>query len=201
MSQILSYMDASATYTIPSRPLTWLITGCSSGFGLALARLVRSQGHRVIATSRNPAKTPDLVAEFSAEGHRWETLDVDAPDCGALIARLEEQEGVQVDVLVNNAGWALYGVAEHFSEDEVRRQFETLLFAPFRLTRAAMPYMRARKFGIVVNVSSASGLAAIPSMSIYGGAKAALDGKRKPSSPCTCPFSVRPSKRLTNLPP
>ncbi|KAK8099898.1 NAD(P)-binding protein [Apiospora kogelbergensis] len=192
MSQILSYMDASATYTIPSRPLTWLITGCSSGFGLALARLVRSQGHRVIATSRNPAKTPELVAEFSAEGHhRWETLDVDAPDCGALIARLEEQEGVQVDVLVNNAGWALYGVAEHFSEDEVRRQFETLLFAPFRLTRAAMPYMRARKFGIVVNVSSASGLAAIPSMSIYGGAKAALDAVMRTFALEVKDFNVR----------
>ncbi|KAK8032305.1 hypothetical protein PG990_002039 [Apiospora arundinis] len=185
------YMDATATYTIPARPLTWLITGCSSGFGLALARVVRAQGHRVIASSRNPAKTPELVAEFSADNHRWETLDIDNPDCGSLIKKLEEQDDVHVDVLVNNAGWALYGAAEHFTEDEVKRQFETLLFAPFRLTRAVMPYMRARKFGIVVNISSASSLAAIPAMSIYGGAKAALDAVMKTFAVEVKDFNVR----------
>ncbi|KAK7967917.1 uncharacterized protein PG986_002194 [Apiospora aurea] len=184
-------MDPTATYTIPARPLTWLITGCSSGFGLALARVARSQGHRVIATSRNPAKTPELVAEFNgAEGCRWETLDIDAPDSGALVQKLEE-EGTPIDVLVNNAGWALYGAAEHFTEEEVRRQFDTLLFAPFRLTRAAVPYMRARNFGIVVNISSASSLASIPAMSIYGGAKAALDAVMKTFALEVKDFNVR----------
>ncbi|KAK8058175.1 hypothetical protein PG994_008623 [Apiospora phragmitis] len=184
-------MDPTATYTIPARPLTWLLTGCSSGFGLALARVVRSQGHRVIASSRNPAKTPDLVKEFSTDGNRWETLDIDSPDSGALIQKLEEDEGIQIDVLVNNAGWGLYGAAEHFTEDEVRRQFDTLLFAPFRLTRAAVPYMRARQFGIVVNISSASSLASLPGMSIYGGAKAALDAVMKTFALEVKDFNVR----------
>ncbi|KAK7934748.1 hypothetical protein PG985_000243 [Apiospora marii] len=185
-------MDPTATYTIPARPLTWLITGCSSGFGLALARVVRAQGHRVIATSRNPAKTPELVAEFNgAEGCRWETLDIDNPDSGALIKKLEEDEGVQLDVLVNNAGFAIYGAAEHFSDEEVHRQFETLLFAPFRLTRAVMPYMRARQFGIIVNISSASSLASLPAMSIYGGAKAGLDAVMKTFALEVKDFNVR----------
>ncbi|KAK8135977.1 hypothetical protein PG984_003917 [Apiospora sp. TS-2023a] len=184
-------MDTTATYTIPARPLIWLITGCSSGFGLALARVVRSQGHRVIATSRNPSKTPELVSEFNgAEGCRWETLDIDAPDSGSLIKKLED-EGVQIDVLVNNAGWALYGAAEHFTEEEVRRQFDTLLFAPFRLTRAVMPYMRARQFGIIVNISSASSLASLPAMSIYGGAKAGLDAVMKTFALEVKDFNVR----------
>ncbi|KAI3398878.1 hypothetical protein diail_8387 [Diaporthe ilicicola] len=140
-----------AKFTTPTRPLTWLITGCSSGFGLAIARHALANGHKVIATSRNPAKTPQLVQEIESSGGRWVQLDLDDPGNGKVIDDLEA-EGTTIDVLVNNAGSALLQAAESVTEDEVRAQFETVFFGPYRLTRAALPHMRKRRFGIVVNI-------------------------------------------------
>lgn len=165
-------------FTTPKRSLTWLITGCSSGIGLSLARRVQASGHTVIATSRNPARTPELVAEITSHPKspgKWLTLDVDSPACGEIIADLENQ-GVQVDVLVNNAGWSIHAAAEQFTEEEVRAQFETVFFGPYRLTRAAVGPMRRRRFGIVVHVSSGASLEGRESMAVYAAAKAAMDG-------------------------
>jgi short-subunit dehydrogenase len=69
----------TATFTTPSRKLTWLITGCSSGLGLSLARIVQAAGHNLIATSRNPSHTPELVAEIEGKGGKWIQLAVDSP--------------------------------------------------------------------------------------------------------------------------
>lgn len=167
------------TFTLPARPLTWLITGCSSGLGLALARHVQAAGHTLIATSRTPARTPELVAEIThhprAPG-QWLALDVDSPTCGRVIADLEEQHGVRVDVLVNNAGWSLHAPAEQFTEEEVRAQFETVFFGPYRLMRAAVGPMRRRRFGVLVNISSGAALEGRDTMGVYAAAKAAMDG-------------------------
>lgn len=108
---------STPTFTTPKRPLTWLITGCSSGFGLALTREVQSHGHTVIATSRNPSRTPELVAEVEGKGGKWLALDVTAPDCGKLVDDLE-RGGTHIDVLVNNAGGSIHGVVEQLSEEE-----------------------------------------------------------------------------------
>lgn len=179
-------INFAPTFTLPSRPLTWLITGCSSGLGLALARQVQAAGHTVIATSRTPSRTPELVAEITqhptAPG-KWLTLDLDAPDCGAIIADLAETHGVAVDVLVNNAGWSIHAPVEHFTEEEVRAQFETVFFGPYRLTRAAVAGMRKRRFGVVVNVSSGASLEGRDSMGVYAASKAAFDGKLDKFSP------------------
>lgn len=166
----------SMTFTMPKRPLTWLITGCSSGFGLTLARAVQSHGHTVIATSRNPSRTPDLVAEVESKGGKWLKLDVDDPNCAQIIEDLEAS-GQQVDVLANIAGFSNYACVEQFTEEEVRRQMESIYFGPFRLIRAAVPHMRKRRFGIVVNMSSGAGLEGRESMGAYAPAKAALDGE------------------------
>lgn len=157
-------------------PLTWLITGASSGFGLELTRLALSNGHKVIATSRNPARNPELVSEIQAQGGDWRTLDVDDPDCGSLIKSIEE-EGTEIDILVNSAGWSIHGPAESFSEDEVRRQMETVFFGPYRLIRAVVPYMRQRRRGLIINISSGAGVSGRESMGVYGASKAAMDGK------------------------
>jgi NAD(P)-dependent dehydrogenase (short-subunit alcohol dehydrogenase family) len=161
---------------MPKRPLTWLITGCSSGFGLSLARLVQANGHNLIATSRNPARVPELVAEVEQKGGKWLALDVNDQNSGQVIEELEAG-GQAIDVLVNNAGYCVYAPAECLAEDEVRGLMETAYFGPYRLIRAVLPHMRARRFGVVVNVSSGAALDARDSMAAYGAAKAALDGK------------------------
>ncbi|OAA73844.1 NAD(P)-binding domain protein [Cordyceps fumosorosea ARSEF 2679] len=151
MSQAASGMSPG-TFTTPSRPLRWLITGCSSGLGLALARHVLTRGHQLVATSRCPESTPALVAEVERAGGRWARLDVTDPDCGAVLQTLEDEEGLEVDVLVSCAAASVHSVAEAFTEEEVRAQTELLYFGPFRLVRAAVPRMRARRFGVVVHV-------------------------------------------------
>ena len=157
--------------------LTWFITGASSGFGLAIARLALARGHIVIATSRNPSKTPNLVEEIERQGGQWHTLDVDDPRGASIIDRLERQHGVHIDVFVSNAGWARLGTAENFSEVEVRQQMETCFFGPYRLIRSILPYMRERRRGMVVNISSGAGVDGRQAMGCYGASKAALDGK------------------------
>lgn len=167
-------------FTTPARPLRWLITGCSSGLGLALARYAQAQGHYVIATSRHPAQTPALVAEMEQKGGRWVSLDVTDPDSGAVIRKLEEDDGLPIDVLVSNAATSVHAVVEAFTEDEVRRQMEVLYFGPFRLVRAAVPYMRRRRFGIVINISTGAALEGRESMGTYSSGKAATDGEWVP---------------------
>lgn len=161
---------------MPNRQLTWLITGCSSGFGLSLSRVVLAHGHRLIATSRDPARTPDLVAEVTGRGGKWIKLDVDDPDSLDVIEELEAF-GKNIDILINNAGFPIYGAVEQLTEDELRRQMETLYFGPVRLIRAAVPHMRKRRFGVIVNISSGAALEGIESMGAYAAAKAALDGE------------------------
>lgn len=171
----LSITNDGINFTTPVRPLTWLITGCSSGFGLAIARHAQSNGHKVIATSRNPSKTPELVREIEDNGGRWVALDLDDPNSARVIDDLEAQ-GTAVDVLVNNAGAALLHAAEYITDDEARAQFETVFFGPYRLVRAVLPHMRKRRFGIIVNISTGASLEGRESMGIYSASKAAFDG-------------------------
>jgi NAD(P)-dependent dehydrogenase (short-subunit alcohol dehydrogenase family) len=180
--------------------LTWLITGASSGLGLALCRLIQQHAPHdtLIATSRNPSRTPDLVQEIESHSHshshasssssgggddgrgpsssRWLKLDLDDPSCASVITDLEAS-GTQIDVLVNAAGFALLGAGELFSEEEARRQMETNFFGPYRLMRAVVPHMRRRRRGMIVNLSSGAGCFGRPSMSLYGASKSAMDGE------------------------
>lgn len=172
--QLLIMTTAPETAT---SKLTWLITGCSSGFGLSLTRVAQAAGHRVIATSRNPSRTPELADEIESKGGKWVRLDVDSPGSGNVIDELE-RSGEQIDVLVNNAGYAIYAPIETATEEEVRAQMETMYFGPLRLIRAVLPYMRRRKSGVIVNISSGASLDGIPTMGVYAGAKAGLDGMR-----------------------
>ncbi|KAI0023948.1 putative short-chain oxidoreductase [Xylariomycetidae sp. FL0641] len=161
-------------------PLTWLITGCSSGFGTALARHAQSRGHRIIATSRDPTSTPSLVREItSATSSPWHALDVTSASAGAALVSALAAQGIAIDVLVNSAGTATVGPVESFSETEARDVFEVDVFGPYRLMRAVLPSMRARRRGVVVNLSTGSALEARPALGVYGAAKAALDGLTK----------------------
>ena len=167
------------TFRLPARKLTWLITGSSSGFGLSLTRIAQAAGHYVIATSRNPSRTPELVAEVERNGGKWIQLDVEDPNSGDTIVKLEAQ-GVEIDVLANNAGYSIFSPVELATEDEVRAQMNVLYFGPLRLIRAVMPYMRKRRFGTIVNMSSGAALSGTETMGVYAGAKAGLDGRHHP---------------------
>ena len=166
----------AATFTTPKGVLTWLITGSSSGLGLALVRMLQTHGQRVIATSRNPSRTPDLVAEVEAKGGKWIKLDVNDGSSPQIIDDLKAS-GVHIDVLVNNAGFSIYAAVEQIAEEEARSMMESMYFGPLRLIRAVLPNMRKRRFGVVVNISSGASLEGRESMGAYAGAKAGLDGE------------------------
>jgi len=149
-----------------------LTTGANSGIGLATVIEVARQGFRSVGSVRSEAKA-DHVGKAAAEaGVQVETvlLDVtDAAQCEQVIG------GLELFGLVNNAGYGLTGAIEDVPEDEARRLVETMVFAPMRLARLALPAMRTRGEGVIVNVSSIAGRATTPFAGWYAGAKHALE--------------------------
>jgi short-subunit dehydrogenase len=156
---------------------TILITGCSSGIGLALAEKLYSQSeYRVVVTARKQS---------------FEVLKSKFPDTSTFLVRSMdvtlEQERAQVlkeiatlwggvNILINNAGVSYRAVVEHMTIDEEQHQFDTNYFAPVALMRAVLPYMRACGRGKIINVSSVSGMLAMPTMGSYSASKYALEG-------------------------
>ncbi|WP_354644073.1 SDR family NAD(P)-dependent oxidoreductase [Kitasatospora camelliae] len=153
----------------------WLVTGCSSGLGSALAAAAAEAGDTVLATARKPAALDDLV---KAHPDRVLTaaLDVRDPEqCEAAVQTAVDRLG-GVDVLVNNAGSGLFGAVEEVADEELREQLETLLVGPWRLSRLVLPVMRAQGGGHIVNVSSIAGRTAFPGLAAYVTGKHALEG-------------------------
>lgn len=136
-----------------------LITGCSSGFGLATAEYFLARGYKVIATMRAPDE-----ALFTASPHlRVLALDVTDP---SSIERAVEAAG-PIDVLVNNAGIGLLGTLEGSSMQVVREIFETNTLGTLAMTQAVLPQFRAREAGVIVNVTSSVTLKSLPLLSVY----------------------------------
>jgi len=154
---------------------TWFITGASSGFGHAFARYALSQGYNVVATARSVGKLDALKAE--APGRVLITeLDVDrAGDAQRAVEAAIERFGA-IDVLLNNAGYAIVGALEETPEAELRAIMETNFFGAAAVTKAALPHMRARRNGAIVNISSMGGQMSFPSVGAYSASKFALEG-------------------------
>ncbi|KAH8695298.1 serine 3-dehydrogenase [Talaromyces proteolyticus] len=152
---------------------TWFITGCSSGFGEAIAKAARALGDNVVATSREAAKLGDLAQI----GAYTVSLDVNSPqkDIDALVAEAVNKYG-SIDILVNNAGYILEGGVEEVSDEEVRAQFDTNVFGQLAVTRAVLPYMRAKKSGVIANMGSIAGWRGGINCGMYCSAKFALIG-------------------------
>lgn len=151
---------------------TVLITGASSGLGRETARRLLSEGYRVYAAARRLDRMRDLE-ELGATALAMD-VTVDADVVGAVDRITAERGGI--DVLVNNAGFGLYGAMEDTSLDDARYQFEVNLFGVARLTQLALPYMRARGAGTIVNISSMGGRIYTPLGSWYHASKHALEG-------------------------
>ena len=155
-----------------------VITGCSSGFGYHAALAFARNGDRVLATMRNVERAAPLLqaaADKSLEIHA-ETLDVTcSKNFPSFFASVEDNFGA-VDVLVNNAGILRPGALEDLSEAQIREVMETNVLGPLLLTRSVLPYMRQRKRGYVIMVSSLSGIAGLPGDVSYTASKFALEG-------------------------
>jgi NAD(P)-dependent dehydrogenase (short-subunit alcohol dehydrogenase family) len=147
---------------------TVLITGCSSGYGLETARHFHTQGWNVIATMRTPR--PELLPR--SQRLRVLGLDVTKPESieGAL------QVSGPIDVLVNNAGIGLFGAFEATPMATAREVFETNTFGVMAMTQAVLPQFRARRSGVVVNVTSSATLMPMPLVAVYTASKTAIEG-------------------------
>jgi NAD(P)-dependent dehydrogenase (short-subunit alcohol dehydrogenase family) len=152
---------------------TVFITGCSSGIGLATARLFAAEGWNVVATMRNPGPDTELHPLPNVMVTRLDFQDPLTVD-GAVKAGLDHFG--RVDVLVNNAGYGQFGLFEAIPRDKVREQFEVNVFGVMDVTRALLPHMRANQSGVIVNVSSGAGLFTLPMISLYCASKFALEG-------------------------
>jgi NADP-dependent 3-hydroxy acid dehydrogenase YdfG len=154
---------------------TILITGASSGIGRATALRLADDGHTVFAAARRLDRLSELARETTGTVIPVE-LDVRDPDSvrRAVDAVAAVAPG-GLDVLVNNAGYALTGPAETLATDAVRAQFETNVIGLFDVTRAFLPQMRARRSGRIVNISSLLGEITVPGSGIYGGTKHAIE--------------------------
>jgi NAD(P)-dependent dehydrogenase (short-subunit alcohol dehydrogenase family) len=167
---------------------TWLITGASTGFGRAMARLVLARGGRVVVTARDPATLADLV---ETSGGRAIGLPLDVRDEAGTAAMLREAEAFGgADVLFNNAGYGFLGGVEESAPDEIAAQFEVNLFAPIRLARGVLPGMRERGRGVIVNMSSIAGVRAFPGSGFYAGSKFALEGVSEALAGEVAPFGI-----------
>lgn len=147
---------------------TILITGCSSGYGLETARHFLAQGWQVVATMRRPQ------AGLLPSSERLRLLPLDVTDPRSIAAALEAAG--PLDVLVNNAGIGLFGAAEATPMATVREVFETNTFGTIAMTQAAIPQFRARRAGVIVNVTSSATLAPMPLVAAYTASKTAVEG-------------------------
>jgi len=154
---------------------TLLITGVSSGFGRALAQEALAMGHRVVGTVRNEQARREFetLAASNAIGCILDVTDFDAID--GVVADIEGTAG-PVDVLVNNAGYGHEGVMEESPLAEMRRQFDVNVFGAVAMMKAVLPYMRHRRRGHILNVTSMGGYITLPGISYYCGSKFALEG-------------------------
>lgn len=154
---------------------TWLITGCSTGFGRELASAVLARNWNAVVTARDPATIQDIVAghDVSALALR---LDVtDRKQVASAVKEAEARFGA-IDVLVNNAGYGYRGAVEEADEIEVRELFETNFFGLVSMIQAVLPGMRAHRRGHIVNISSVAGRMAQPGSGYYSATKFAVGG-------------------------
>lgn len=157
----------------PSR--VWLVTGCSSGLGLALATKLLERGQRVVATARLPESLSNLVAHYP-ETCRTIALDVtESSQVNSAVAQAVEVFG-RIDVVVNNAGYGLIGAFEELSDEQVSRNFDTNFHGALKVIRAVLPILRTQGSGHIVNISAAAVISNYAGFSIYGATKWALEG-------------------------
>lgn len=169
---------------------TWFITGTSKGFGRIWTEAALARGDRVAATARDPHTLDQLVADHGDLVLPL-ALDVnDQPAVEAAMAAAHEHFG-RLDVVVNNAGAGLFGTIEEVSVEQARALIETNLLGVLRVTKAALPYLRAQGSGHILQVSSIGGVLAFPGVGIYHASKWGLEGLSQALAAEVAPFGIK----------
>lgn len=157
-----------------SNDKVWFITGSSTGFGRELAEEALQQGYKVVATARKPEVLNDLVEKYP-ETARAVKLDITKPkEVKAAVDQAIKEFG-RVDFVVNNAGYGSMGAFEEFTDEQIRRQFDTNFFGAIYVVQAFAPILRKQKSGHIFNFSSVGGFVSFPSAGVYCASKFALE--------------------------
>jgi NAD(P)-dependent dehydrogenase (short-subunit alcohol dehydrogenase family) len=173
---------------MPDKKRTWLITGCSTGLGRALAEVLIGRGEQVFATARRPEELADLVdGKVNAHALKLDVTSVD--DIKSVAAAAAKAGGI--DVLVNNAGYGYLTAFEEADEKGYRDQFETNVFGLIAMTKAVLPAMRERGSGHIVNIASVGGLVGNPGSAYYAATKFAVVGLSDALSKEVGPLGVK----------
>ena len=166
----------------------WFITGCSTGFGRELAKLIVARGWPVVVTARNKAQVEDLATSDKVLALE---LDVtDGKEIDAAVKAAEEKFGA-IDVLVNNAGYGYLTTVEEGEEKQIRAMFDANVFGLFALTRAVLPGMRKRRKGHIINITSVGGHVGNPGSGYYAATKHAVEGWSKSLAAETAPLGIK----------
>jgi NAD(P)-dependent dehydrogenase (short-subunit alcohol dehydrogenase family) len=166
-------MNIRVSHAVVTEPPVWFITGCSTGFGLELAKQCIEHGFRTVITAREPAPLQGFGATDNVLVLK---LDVTEPDQAAAAVQAAQARFGGIDVLVNNAGIGYFAAVEEGEETEVRKMFEVNIFGLTRMIHTVLPAMRKRRRGCIVNLSSLAGLRGMPALGQYCATKFAVEG-------------------------
>lgn len=153
----------------------WFITGCSTGFGRALANEVLAQGYNVVVTARNTADIADIASRYPNTALVLPLDVTSTSDIEKAVTKAIQHFG-QIDVLVNNAGIGYFAAVEESEDAEVRKMFEINVFGLANVSKEVLPYMRQRRSGHILNIASIGGLRSFPGVGFYNATKYAVDG-------------------------
>lgn len=167
----------------------WFITGAGRGMGVDTAKAALAAGHAVVATARNADTVTAVLGEH--DDLLAVKLDVTDPAAAEKAVQAAADRFGRIDVLVNNAGSFNAGFFEEISPEDFRAQFETTLFGPVNVTRAALPVMRAQRSGLVVTISSTAGIVGMEFCTAYAASKFGVEGWMESLTPEVAPFGIR----------
>ncbi len=174
---------------MPYEQKSWLITGCSSGFGAAIAQAALERGDQVMLTARDPSRLAEIIEQFPATAKAVPVDVLDTASVERAVMAAEEAFG-RLDVFVNNAGFGVIGAVEEVSSDEYRLMFETNVFGLIEATKVALPALR-RSRGTLVNLSSGSGIATRAGFGLYSASKFAVEAISEALAQELKPFGVK----------
>lgn len=169
---------------------TWFITGTSRGFGREWTEAALARGDKVAATARDTSTLDGLVKKYGDTILPLQ-LDVNDHDADFAVVKQAFEHFGTIDVIVNNAGYGIFGVIEEVSEQEARAQIETNLFGALWVTQAALPYLRKQGHGHIIQVSSIGGVAAFAGLGMYHASKWGLEGFSEALSKEVAPFGIK----------